>query len=168
MSDFTTVDEILDYAIGMEQAAVDLYTRIAEQTANPTARKVFLGFAGEEKGHKAKLEAVKAGKKFVGSAKAVQDLKIADYMDDPVHVFNRLCVERGSRCGMYLDTDEKHSGTFPLPFIGDVPFEVELKTSDNWNYTVGAGYELSDRVNLSLEAGFGNRQHSLFNFNVRF
>lgn len=70
--------------------------------------------------------------------------------------------------GMYLDTDEKHSGIFPLPFIGPVPFEVELKSSDNWNYTVGAGYELNDRVNLSLEAGFGNRQHSLFNFNVRF
>jgi hypothetical protein len=70
--------------------------------------------------------------------------------------------------GMYLDTDEKHSGVFPLPFIGDVPFEVELKTRDNWNYTVGAGYQLSDRADLSFEAGFGDRQHSLFNFNVRF
>ena len=80
MSDFSTVDEILDYAIGMEQAAVDLYTKIAEKAANPTAKKVFQGFAAEERGHKAKLEAVKAGKKFVGSAKAVQDLKIADYL----------------------------------------------------------------------------------------
>ena len=70
--------------------------------------------------------------------------------------------------GMYLDTDEKHSGIFDLPVLGPVPFEVELESSDNWNYTVGAGYELSDRVNLSLEAGFGDRQHSLFNFNVRF
>ena len=30
MSDLNTVEEILDYAIDMEQAAVDLYTRIAE------------------------------------------------------------------------------------------------------------------------------------------
>ena len=84
MSEFSTVDEILDYAIGMEQAAVDLYTRIAEQAKTDTAKKVFLSFAGEEKGHKAKLEAVKAGKKFVGSARAVQDLKIADYTNDIV------------------------------------------------------------------------------------
>jgi hypothetical protein len=69
---------------------------------------------------------------------------------------------------MYLDTDETHSGVFELPFIGGVPFEVELVTQDNWNYTVGAGYVFSDRADLSFEAGFGDRTHSLFNFNVRF
>lgn len=84
MSDFTTVDEILDYAIGMEQKAVDLYTEIADRTDSEMSRKVFLGFAAEERGHKAKLEAVKAGKTFVGSSKAVQDLKIADYTNDIV------------------------------------------------------------------------------------
>ena len=60
MSDFSTVDEILDYAIGMEQAAVDLYTQIAEKAGTDVARKVFLSFAAEERGHKSKLEAVKA------------------------------------------------------------------------------------------------------------
>jgi hypothetical protein len=69
---------------------------------------------------------------------------------------------------MYLDTDEKHSGIFELPFVGGVPFEVELSTQDNWNYTFGAGYVFNDRADLSFEAGFGSRQHSLFNFNVRF
>lgn len=69
---------------------------------------------------------------------------------------------------MYLDTDETHSGVFDLPFIGPVPFEVELVTKDNWNYGVGAGYVFSDRANLSLELGFGDRTHTLFNFNVRF
>jgi len=70
--------------------------------------------------------------------------------------------------GMYLDTDEKHSGEFDLPFIGPVPFEIELKTKDSWNYAVGAGYEFTDRANLTFEVGFGNRTHTLFNFNVRF
>ena len=72
--------------------------------------------------------------------------------------------------GMYLDTDEKHSGVFDLglPGLNAVPFEVELKTKDSWNYAVGAGYVFNDRFNLSLEAGFGNRTHSLFNFNFRF
>jgi hypothetical protein len=70
--------------------------------------------------------------------------------------------------GMYLKTDEKHSGVFPLPVIGDVPFEIELETKDKWNYTLGAGYAFSERANLSFELGFGNRTHTLFNFNVRF
>lgn len=70
--------------------------------------------------------------------------------------------------GMYLDTDEKHSGEFELPYLGAIPFEIELKTQDNWNYTVGAGYEFTDRANLTFEYGFGNRNHTLFNFNVRF
>ena len=70
--------------------------------------------------------------------------------------------------GMYLDVDEKHSGVFELPVIGDVPFAVELATRDSWNYAVGAGYVFSDRANLSFEYGFGNREHTLFNFNFRF
>jgi hypothetical protein len=70
--------------------------------------------------------------------------------------------------GMYLDTDEKHSGVFELPYIGDVPFAVDLATKDNWNYAAGVGYVLTDRANLSFEVGFGNRTHTLFNFNYRF
>ncbi len=69
---------------------------------------------------------------------------------------------------MYLDVDEQHSGTFELPVIGSVPFAVDLITRDNWNYTVGVGHVFNDRANLSLELGFGNREHTLFNFNVRF
>jgi hypothetical protein len=71
---------------------------------------------------------------------------------------------------MYLDTDEKHSGVFDLglPGLNAIPFEIELASRDSWNYAVGGGYELSDRLSLTLEAGFGNRTHSLFNFNVRF
>ena len=70
--------------------------------------------------------------------------------------------------GMYLDTDEKHSGVFELPFIGAVPFDIELETKDAWNYSIGAGYVFNDRANLTFEAGFGNRKHTLFNFNFRF
>ena len=69
---------------------------------------------------------------------------------------------------MYLDVDEKHSGIFDLPMIGNVPFAVDLITRDSWNYAAGAGYYFSDKANLSLELGFGNRTHTLFNFNVRF
>ena len=69
---------------------------------------------------------------------------------------------------MYLDTDEKHSGTFDLPYLGDVPFAGHVVTKDNWNYGGGVGYVFTDRANLSLELGFGSRTHTLFNFNYRF
>lgn len=69
---------------------------------------------------------------------------------------------------MYLKTDETHSGNFDIPYIGPVPFSVELETADKWNYVVGAGYAFTDRAALRLEYGFGNRNHTLFNFNVRF
>lgn len=82
MSDLSNLEDILNYAIEMEQAAVDLYTRIAEQTKSETTKKVFLGFANEERGHKTKLQNVKAGKSFISSAAAVQDLKISDYTND--------------------------------------------------------------------------------------
>lgn len=69
---------------------------------------------------------------------------------------------------MYLETDEKHSGTFELPFLGNVPFAIELVSKDHWNYTTGAGYKFNDRADMSFEVGFGNRTHTLFNFNARF
>ena len=43
---------------------------------------IFKGFAAEEKGHKAKLLAVKDGKRLMPSAQKVQDLKIAEYIAD--------------------------------------------------------------------------------------
>jgi len=69
---------------------------------------------------------------------------------------------------MYLKTDETHSGNFDIPYIGPVPFAVELETQDKWNYVVGAGYAFTDRAALRLEYGFGARNHTLFNFVIRF
>jgi len=70
--------------------------------------------------------------------------------------------------GMYLDVDEQHSGIFELPFIGGVPFSVDLVTKDTWNWTVGTSYNFSDRANFSFEYGFGDRTHTLASFNYRF
>ncbi len=82
MADFMTTDEILDFAIQNEQNAVDLYTSLAEKTKSPPVRAEFLQFAGEERGHRVKLEKVKNGRKLLGLDKQVQDLKIADYTVD--------------------------------------------------------------------------------------
>ena len=84
MTDMNNLDEILDYAIAMEQKAVDLYTDIAEKARTEHNRQLFLAFADEERGHKVKLENVKKGKIEIGSTAKVQDLKIADYANDVV------------------------------------------------------------------------------------
>lgn len=84
------IDEILDFAIGEEQLAADFYTRLATKTDRPAMKQVFSGFAQEELGHRAKLEAVKrsaasgGGSKLlaVGEGEKVPDLKIADFLVD--------------------------------------------------------------------------------------
>jgi rubrerythrin len=83
MANLSSVDEILDFAMGQEQAAVDLYTGLAAQAKSPAIKKMFEDFAGEERGHKAKIAEVKSGKRFMGpAAKPVLDLKISDYTVD--------------------------------------------------------------------------------------
>jgi hypothetical protein len=72
--------------------------------------------------------------------------------------------------GMYLDTDERHSGSIqlPIPGVPPVPFNVELASQDAWNYAVGVGHVFSPQATLYLEVGFGDREHTLFNFTYRF
>ena len=82
MSEFQTAEQILDYAIAQEQNAVDLYTRMADLTAGGPAKKMFEGFAAEERGHKARLEKIKAGHRELITREQVQDLKLAEYLND--------------------------------------------------------------------------------------
>ena len=82
MTDLNSVDEILDFAISEEQAAADFYTGLAGKMDQPALKQIFEGFSKEEMGHKAKLEAVKGGKKLLSSAAKVADLKIGDYLVD--------------------------------------------------------------------------------------
>ncbi len=70
--------------------------------------------------------------------------------------------------GMYLDIEEKHSGIVSIPGLGSVPFSVTLGAGDDWNTAVGTRYFFSPRSSLSLELGFGGRDHTLFNYNFRF
>ena len=78
--EFDSVDAVLDFAIDNEQGAADFYTELASKMEKPHMREVFEGFAGEEMGHKAKLEAVKKGKIAKLSKGKVLDLKIGDYL----------------------------------------------------------------------------------------
>ncbi|MFC1490576.1 ferritin family protein [Candidatus Latescibacterota bacterium] len=80
MNTWNSVDDVLDFAIGEEEGAVKFYTELAKQAENRSMRAAFEDFAREEEGHKQKLLSVKAGKILAPAEKAVQDLKIADYV----------------------------------------------------------------------------------------
>jgi rubrerythrin len=82
MVTFTKSDEILDFAIQNEQNAIELYEDLASRTQSAAAKVEFKAFADEERGHKAKLERVKSGRKLLDAEQSVQDLQISDYTVD--------------------------------------------------------------------------------------
>jgi rubrerythrin len=78
--EFDSVDAVLDFAIKNEQQASDFYTDLASKMEKRHVKEIFQGFAAEERGHKAKLEAVKKNEKNKLSKAKVLDLKIGDYL----------------------------------------------------------------------------------------
>ena len=79
MYEFSSVEEILDFAIDQEVAANRFYLDLAGRVKSPAMRHVFEEFAQEEWGHKEKLENMKTGK-FEFSPDQIADLKISDYV----------------------------------------------------------------------------------------
>jgi len=75
---FRSVDEILDFAIQAEEDAHQFYTGLAAKVDKPWIQEMLLHFAREELGHKAKLQAVKSGRRLMLPGARVQDLKLAD------------------------------------------------------------------------------------------
>lgn len=75
--DFHTIDEILDFAIGRENEAIQLYKDLAGKVEKPELRKALIGFIKEEQEHRIKLEDVKAGG-IVLSDEEMGSLDIAD------------------------------------------------------------------------------------------
>ncbi|MCK4360514.1 MAG: ferritin family protein [Bacteroidales bacterium] len=80
MEEFKSINDILDFAIVSEQEAVDFYTKLSKQATNEAMKEVFLQFAKEEMGHKARLTNIKEKRLFEFKEEKVTDLKIADYL----------------------------------------------------------------------------------------
>ena len=79
---FSTIEEILDFAIANEMEAHDFYVALAGRMANIETQKIFEQFATEELGHKMKLEAVKAGELVLNADDEPPELNIAEYVVD--------------------------------------------------------------------------------------
>ncbi|MFO8057951.1 MAG: ferritin family protein [bacterium] len=82
MSDFGSVDEVLEFAMAREDESYEFYMDLAGRVKDRSIKELFESLAREEKGHRAKLEAVQSGKLMLSAENKIKDLKIADYTVD--------------------------------------------------------------------------------------
>jgi rubrerythrin len=80
MKEFSTVNDILDFAISNEQGAVEFYTELASKSTNEAMKEIFLQFSHEEMKHKSKLLEIKEKGIYSISPGQITDLKISDYI----------------------------------------------------------------------------------------
>jgi len=78
---FGSVEEVLDFAISREVEAYDFYMKLAKLAKKPEIIKIIRDLAIDEKQHKIRLEAAKAGEVALG-AQEVGRLGIANYVED--------------------------------------------------------------------------------------
>jgi rubrerythrin len=80
-----TVAEILEMAIGREEAAYDFYMNIYDKVADTSVKDTVAFIAGEEKKHKAFLVSYRDGKYGAEALRMadVVDYKIAEYLEEP-------------------------------------------------------------------------------------
>jgi rubrerythrin len=75
-------NELIDFAIEQEQAAVDFYTELAARVKEAHVRDTLLDFAEQERRHKVKLQGVRARTAAPKPSGKITDLKIGDYLVD--------------------------------------------------------------------------------------
>jgi len=80
-----------------------------------------------------------------------------------------MVVDRGAVWvgAMYQDTEERHTGTYQIPYLGSVPFDVVLGEATQWNALLGGTVGLDEHFVLILEAGLGNRQSAMLSLEYR-
>jgi len=80
---FSSAEEILDFAIEREERAAKMYSKLANTVERPGIREAFLDFAAEEGRHKARLMKVKAGDLKPVKMEKIADLKITEDLVEP-------------------------------------------------------------------------------------
>jgi len=78
MNQFSSADDILNFAIRNEQDAVDFYSKYAG-LVKKEMKDMFLEFAQEEIKHKARLMKIKEDKIFTFSPERINSLNLSDY-----------------------------------------------------------------------------------------
>ncbi|HNV96375.1 MAG TPA: ferritin family protein [Bacteroidales bacterium] len=81
MKPFNNLDDILDFAIDMEQKSIEFYNDLAQKAKANDMKETFYNFVEEEIKHKAKLVKIKEEKVFNLGQDKIQELNIADYVE---------------------------------------------------------------------------------------
>jgi rubrerythrin len=82
MLELKTVDDVIEYAIGAEERAYNLYMSLYNIADNDAAKKALKEFAEEELKHKAILEGFKSGEVHASTRAKQVDLKLAETLGD--------------------------------------------------------------------------------------
>lgn len=85
MSEYDSIEAVLDFAIGEEEKAAKFYGDLARRVPDNHLKQILLGFAEEEMGHKEKLIAVKKGEWLTPTDEKIPNLKIAEYVVEVDH-----------------------------------------------------------------------------------
>lgn len=80
MKEFTSINDILEFAMNEEQQAVEFYSKLALQAKTDDMRKIFEEFANEEIAHKARLTKIREEGTYDTPVDKIADLKIGDYL----------------------------------------------------------------------------------------
>ncbi len=80
MKKFTSAGEIIDFAIQLEQDAVNFYKDLAKNSDGPEMSQVFEQFAREEMAHKSRLTEVSEREMYEMEAEVVENMQVSDYL----------------------------------------------------------------------------------------
>lgn len=104
MKHLDSVDKVLDFAIKKEEEAEAFYMNLANRMKKQYMKDTFEAFAEEERGHKAKLLAVKEGKELQLERRDIVDLKIGEYVKD-VKLTDDLSYQQALTVAMKAEKD---------------------------------------------------------------
>jgi rubrerythrin len=80
MKKFTSTDQIIHFAIQLEQDAVNFYKDLAKNSPAPDMKQVFEQFAREEMAHKARLMEIREKELYEIDAEMIEDMQVSDYL----------------------------------------------------------------------------------------
>ena len=75
-------EDIIEFAISREEAAIDAYGEMSEKTTTPGLRELLLDLQSEEENHKKLLENISEEQIESFKSEEVIDLKISDYLTE--------------------------------------------------------------------------------------
>ena len=134
--EFTSIDDVVDFAIEKEHEAAVFYREAADNEAYQAGKNVFIEYAEEEKKHENMLKEFKADKSAFSdyTFKKIQDIKRSDYLMEmeyepgmSYHNIMRLAMKREEKAYKLYQKMSESSDNDDLKNIFAILANEELK-----------------------------------------